>query len=213
MSKEMRRMVMVLLVLTVSFMFFIGCAKPPTQEMESAEKALTEAKAKEADLYVPDLFKKAEDALKKAKDFVAQKSYKEAKAAAEEAAQTAGQAVAAIEASKARMKQEAAGMVEEAEKSLAEIKTLTATAIKKKVQINREEWQGMIGKAEVDLISVKNTLQEQKIRPAYDQVKAILAQLKAKTGEMAALLGMPVPGAAATAPVTPAAPATPAAKK
>ena len=213
MSKEMRGMVMMLLVLSVSFMFFVGCAKPPTQEMESAEKELTEAKAKEADLYAADLFKKAEDALKKAKDYVAQKSYKEAKAAAEEAVQTAGQALAAIEGNKAKMKQEATQMIEEAEKSLAEIKALTAAAIKKKLPINREELQGMIGKAEVDLVGVKNTLQEQKIRPAYDQVKAILAQLKGKIGEIATQLGLPAPGAAAAPGAAPAVPAAPAAKK
>ncbi|MDI9569254.1 MAG: hypothetical protein QM278_00745 [Pseudomonadota bacterium] len=210
MSKEMRGLVMMLAVLSVSLMFFVGCAKPPTQEMAGAEKAIAEAKAKEADLYAADLFKKAEDALKKAKDYVAQKSYKEAKAAAEEAAQIAAQAQAAIEGNKAKMKQEAAQMMEEAEKALAEIKTLTATAIKKKVQLDREELQGMIGKAEVDLVGVKNALEEQKIRPAHDQVKAILAQIKGKIGEIATLLGLPVPGAAPATPAAPAAPAAPA---
>jgi len=71
----------------------------------------------------------------------------------------------------------------------------------------------MIGKAEVDLVGVKNTLQEQKIRPAYDQVKAILAQLKGKIGEIATQLGLPAPGAAAAPGAAPAVPAAPAAKK
>ena len=62
-----------------------GCAKPPTEEIAKAEKALEDAKAKEADIYLEDGFKKAEAALKKAKDLVTQKEYKDAKAAAEEA--------------------------------------------------------------------------------------------------------------------------------
>jgi len=59
-------------ILRVSILAFslviIGCAKPPTMEIEKAEKAVAEAKQKEADLYAQDIFSRSEEALKKAKD-------------------------------------------------------------------------------------------------------------------------------------------------
>ena len=69
-------------ILVFSVSIITGCAKPPTKEVESAEKAIAEAKLKEADLYVQDVFMKAEDSLKNANDLIAAKKYKEAKKAA-----------------------------------------------------------------------------------------------------------------------------------
>ncbi|MBM4128903.1 MAG: DUF4398 domain-containing protein, partial [Nitrospira sp.] len=82
--------------LTVFIMFIGGCAKPPTQEIENAEKAVAEAKQKEADLYAKDIFSKAEDALKKAKEYVAVKKYTEAKKEAANAVGFSQQAIAMV---------------------------------------------------------------------------------------------------------------------
>ena len=51
----------------ISLMLLVGCSKPPTEALQKAEQALEEAKQKGANLYVEDLFKKAEEGLKKAK--------------------------------------------------------------------------------------------------------------------------------------------------
>jgi hypothetical protein len=45
-----------------------GCAKAPTQEIANAEKAVSEAMQKEANIYAPEIFSKAQESLKMAKD-------------------------------------------------------------------------------------------------------------------------------------------------
>jgi tetratricopeptide (TPR) repeat protein len=175
-------------ILIFSFVLFIGCAKPPTKEVESAEKAIAEAEQKEADLYVQDVFHKAEDSLKKAKDLIAVKKYKEARKAAEDAASFAQQAIPMVELNKAKMKAEAEQIVQEVQGGMDEVKSLVAKAIKKKSPINREEIQGMIGKWEVDLVGVKEQLEAQKVRQAYDQLILIKGQITSQKESLTSAL-------------------------
>ncbi|MBP6940365.1 MAG: DUF4398 domain-containing protein [Syntrophorhabdaceae bacterium] len=169
-----------ILFLSLSVLFVAGCAKPPTQEIAKAEKALDEAKQKEAHLYVPDIYKKAEESLKSAKDLVVNKQYKEAKKAAEETVQFARQAIAMIEPGKAKMKKEAEQLLNDVEKSLGEFKQLAATAIKKKVFAARADIEGLIGKWEIDLINIKEKLQNQQVKQAYDDIDAVKGQVRSK---------------------------------
>jgi hypothetical protein len=157
-----------------------GCAKPPTEEIAKAEKALEDAKVKEADMYLEDGFKKAEAALKKAKDLVTQKVYKEAKAAAEAASSGAQLLSSQAEAAKAKMKTDAEQMLSDAQAQTNELKALVADAVNRKVPINREEAQTLIGKNEVDLINVKVRLETGKIRQAYDDLKVMKSQSAAQ---------------------------------
>ncbi len=165
-----------------------GCTKPPTEEIAKAEKALSDAKAKEADIYLEDGFKKAEAALKKAKDLLAQKEYKDAKAAAAEASSGAQLLSSQVDAAKAKMKTEAEQMLQEVKAQTNELKTLVADAVKRKVPINREEAQTLIGKNEVDLINVKVRLETGKIRQAYDDLKIMKSQTAAQKEKLMAAL-------------------------
>jgi hypothetical protein len=178
MRRKGRSIGFIVFIVLVLASFMIGCAKPPTQEVEKAEKAIADAKQKEAHLYVQIEFQKAEEALKQSKELIAVKKYKEAKAAAEESSNRALMAISLVETNKTAMKEEAEKMVQEIQQSLDEIKSLAAAAIKKKAAINKEEIQGVIGKYELDIVSVKDQLQEQKIRGAYDQLIALKDQLK-----------------------------------
>jgi hypothetical protein len=188
MRREFRSFIFIIFIALVSASLLTGCAKPPTQEVEKAEKAIADAKQKEADLYVQEGFRKAEEALRKAKELIAVKKYKEAKAAAEESANSALMAVSLVETNKTAMKEEAEKMVQEIQQSLDEIKSLAAAAIKKKASINKEEIQGAIGKYELDIVSVKDQLQEQKIRGAYDQLIALKEQTKGQKEGLTAVL-------------------------
>jgi len=141
--------------------------------MAKAEKAVEEAKQKEAQLYVPDIFKQAEDSLKHAKDLVENKSYKEAKKAAEDTIQISQQAIAMIEQNKAKMKAEAVQLMEGIQKDLEEFKIMAAKAIKKKVFASSEDVQKVIGKAEIDLVNVKEKLEGGLIKQAYDDLKTV----------------------------------------
>jgi hypothetical protein len=164
--------------LSLSIAILYGCAKPPTMEVENAEKAIAEAKQKEADLYVQDLFTKAEDALNNAKDLIGVKKYKEAKKAAEDAATLAQQAIPMVEPNKAKMQTEVEQMIPEVQGTMDELKSLVAKAIKKKAPINREEIQSSIGKWEIDMVNVKDQLQAGRIRQANDQLISIKEQMK-----------------------------------
>lgn len=188
MGKRLSSYISFLFVFLLSLTLMYGCAKPPTQEVENAEKAIAQAKQKEADLYVQDEFRKAEEALKQAKDLVAAKKYKEARTATEEAANSALRAIPLVEKNKAAMKEEAEKMVQDVQKSLDEIKSLAAAAIKKKAPVNKEEVQGAIGKYELEAVSVKNQLQEQKIRGAYDQLIALKEQIRGQKEKLTGAL-------------------------
>ncbi len=168
------------LIVALFFAFLNGCAKPPIKEVENAEKAIAEAKQKEADLYVQDIFMRAEDSLKKAKDLIADKKYGEARKAAEDAVNFAQQAIPMVEPNKEKMKAEAEKMLQDVQGSIDEVKTLTSTAIKKKAPIDRKEIQGMIGKWEVDMVNIKDQLQTGKIRQTYDQLKSMQEQIKSQ---------------------------------
>jgi F0F1-type ATP synthase membrane subunit b/b' len=186
MQKKIFYFGMLVCILILSILILSGCAKPPTQEVAQAEKAIAEAKQKEADLYVQDIFTKAEDSLKKAKDLINQKKYKDAKKAAEEATQFAQQAIPLIEQNKAKMKAEVEQMVQDVPKAMDELKMLIVKSIKKKAPEEQKEIQGMIGKLEIDMVNVKDMLQGQKIRQAYDGLKAIKEQVGAQKEKMAA---------------------------
>ncbi len=178
----------VLWVVALSFVFLSGCAKPPTQEIESADKAVAEAKQKGADLYAQDVFAKAEEALKKAKSLVDEKKYQEAKSSAEEALSLAQQSMAMIEPNKAQMKADGEQMLTDVQNSLGELKSSVAAAIKKKAPINREEIQGMIGKWEIDLVNIKDQMQAGNIRQAYDLLVSLQEQVKSQKEGMAAAM-------------------------
>jgi len=188
MVKKQYLYILLIAALSLSTVFLYGCAKPPTQEIENAEKATADAKQKEADLYVQDVFARAEDSLKRAKDLVAEKKYKEAKQAAEEAMNLAQQTIPMIEPNKEKMKAETEQMIPEVQGTLDEIKSLVAKAVKKKASINREEIQGSIGKWEVDMVTVKDQLQGGRIRQASDQLMSIRDQLKLQKETLTAVL-------------------------
>ncbi|OPY73313.1 MAG: hypothetical protein A4E63_00998 [Syntrophorhabdus sp. PtaU1.Bin050] len=190
-------------IMAFSLMLVTGCAKPPTEEIAAAEKAIEEAKAKEANVYAESAFKTAEESLKKAKDMVVAKTYKEAKQAALDTVTLAQQAVSGVEAGKAKMKEEAEKSALEVQKSLDDLKADVAAAIKKKLPVPKEEVQAAIGKWEVDFVAIKEKLQSGKIREASTELKAIMDAIKAKKDQIAQL----DPAALAAAAAQAAAPA------
>lgn len=171
-----------------SVMLFAGCAKPPTEELMKAEKSVREAKEKEADLYAEEVYMKAEESMKKANEFVALKKYSEAKAAAEEAEKLAQQALSEVEANKAKMKAETEELLKGVRSSIDELKPLVSKAIKKKAPINREELTGLVGKWELDLMDVQETVNAGQVRRGHDSLKQLSDQVKAQQESVSAVL-------------------------
>jgi hypothetical protein len=180
MGKRNRFTAFLIILCCMFFMLFMGCSKPPTQEVENAEKTIANAKKAEADLYVQDIFTKAENSLKQANDLITQKKYKEAKAAAEEAAKLALEAIPQIEPNKAKMKEEATQKVSEAQMLMKEVKDIASKAIKKKVGPNQDELKTAIGNTELEMVNINESMQAEKIRQAYDKIIVLLEQLKSQ---------------------------------
>ena len=183
-----------IVMILLSLVVFAGCSKPPTEELAKADKAMEDAKQKEAPAYVPDLFKKAEEMLKKAKDYVTEKKYKEAKQAAIDAEVAFQQAIAGIEAAKAKMKGEAEQAVQDVQKAIDELKaTVAAMAKKKPLAKAAEEAKEVVAKLEADFAAAKEKLQGGKIGEANEQLKAAKDQANGKKEELTNLSAAPAP--------------------
>jgi len=189
MKQAVWKMGLIVCVFALSLIF--ACAKPPTQEIANAEKAIADAKAKEADMYVQDLFTKAQDEMKKAGEMVAAKKYDEAKTAAMEAAKIAQQAASLVEQNKQKMKEELEKMLPDVQKTLDDTKSLAAAAIKKKAVASKDELQSTIGKLELDMTGIKEQLQAGKIRQAGDLAKSLSEQVNAQKQSLTDAMAQP----------------------
>lgn len=188
MGNRNRLFALFIMLCCVSLMLFAGCAKPPTQEVESAEKAIADAKKAEVDLYVQDIFAKAENSLKQAKELITQKKYKEAKAAAEEAAKLALEGLTQVAPNKLKMKEEAAQNISAAETLIKEVKDLASKAIKKKVGPKQDELKTFIGNIELEMVTINESIKNEQVRQAYDKITALLEQLKSQKETLTAAL-------------------------
>jgi hypothetical protein len=178
-----------LVVCICALSLILACAKPPTQELADAAKAIADAKAKEADLYVQDMFTKAQDEMKKATDLVTAKKYDEAKTAALEATKMVQQAASLVEQNKQKLKEELEAMLPNVQKTLDEAKSLAAAAIKKKAVTSKDEIQSAIGRLELDMTAVKEQLQAGKIRQAADLAKALIEQANTQKQSLTDAMG------------------------
>jgi hypothetical protein len=178
-----------LVVCLVALSMIFACAKPPTQEMADAAKAIADAKMKEADLYVEDIFSKAQDEMKKAGEMVTAKKFAEAKTAALEAVKMAKEAASLVDQNKQKMKESLDAMLPDVQKALDEVKSLAAIAIKKKAVASKDEIQSAIGKLELDMTAVKEQLQAGKIRQAYDLAKSLSEQANTQKQSLTDAMG------------------------
>ena len=180
MSKKFLWLIPPLVIVILILVLLIGREKPPTLEVENAEKAVAEAKQKEADIYVPDIFSKAEESLKKAKDLMREKKYKEAKKAAEDTINLAKQAISQVEPNKSKMKAEAEQMISDIRKEIDELKSLIAKPSKRMTKRERKELEELIQKWEKDLPNIEAMMEAKKIRQAYDQLMGLKKEVSSK---------------------------------
>ncbi len=181
MLKKICPFIFPLLALILMIIPLSGCGeKPPTQEISNAEKSISEATQKEANIYAPDIFSKAQESLKMAKDLLAQKKYKEAKKAAEDTVALSQQAISQVEPGKAKMKAEIEQMLSDVQKGINEIKGLLAKSPKQLGPRERKETEELIKKWEKDMGNIKTMMQEQKMGQARDQLTALNTEVNSK---------------------------------
>jgi hypothetical protein len=80
-------------------------------------------------------------------------------------------------------------MLPNVQKAIGEVKTIAATAIKKKAVASKDELQGAIGKLELDMAAVKEQLQAGKIREASDLAKSLTEQANAQKQSLTDAMG------------------------
>jgi len=165
--------VVVLLILNLIWVIFIRKRGPSPEEVKTAEMALSEAKQKEADLYAPDEYQRAEDSLAKATHLLAAKEYGKAKKALEEATGQARKATKAVEENKAKMKADDERMLSDFNRQVDELKIRAAkpgTDTPRKVP---REAQELVGTWEIMKMRIPDLIQRGRIREAHDELKTI----------------------------------------
>jgi FtsZ-interacting cell division protein ZipA len=166
--------VAVLVILFLIWILFLRKRMgPPAEEMKNAEMALAEAKEKEADLYAPEEYRKAEDSLAMATHLLAAKEYPKAKKAFEEASGQARQASKAVEENKAKMKAEAERMLSDFNRQIDELKIRAAKPETDTPTKVPREVQELVGKWEIMKMRIPDLIQRGRIREAHDELKTI----------------------------------------
>jgi hypothetical protein len=115
---------------------FVGCASAPTQELESARATLTAADQAEADVYVSDLYRAAQDSLTAAQaeieaqngKFALSRDYDHAQSLLQFVNQTATSATEQVAERKEMMRGEAETLIAQAQEALARAQELLAKA-------------------------------------------------------------------------------------
>ncbi len=110
-----------------------GCGEPPSKEMHQAQGAIDAARAAGADVYAPEEFKAATDALKHADDAVAQRDYRLALNYALDSRERAQNAAHEAAAARAQARSTAERMLAEVTAALAAAGTRLDEAREKRV--------------------------------------------------------------------------------
>jgi len=156
----MRMGIMMCIILFV-LVSFVGCAKPPTEEMSQARLAFDQATTAGAQNYARDQYMSAEEALNKATALMESKKYKEAREKAMEATSLARKAHSDAVEGKNAMNMSALAMYNQAVNAM-----------------NAANAAGAYTYAEVTMLEAQRTLQEAKA--LYDNEDYIAAKEKAE---------------------------------
>lgn len=106
----------------VVLMFVIGCAKPPTEQIDAAKAAVESARKAEADKYAPTEFRALQRSLQAALDEVDLKNYTEALPMLEEVVTEAKRVEALAKANKEKKQAEAQAKLEDLRTAIARTK-------------------------------------------------------------------------------------------
>jgi hypothetical protein len=166
--------VVVLVILLLIWILFLRKKMgPPTEEIKTAEMALSEAKQQEADLYAPVEYKKAEDFLATATHLLAAKEYPKARKALEDATGQARLASTSVEGNKAKMKAEAERMLSEFNRQVDELKLRSAKPEMDIPATVSSEVQELVGRWEIMKMRIPDLIQRGSIKAAYGELKTI----------------------------------------
>lgn len=178
-----------------ALLVFIGCAKPPEQEIQKANTSIDAARAAEAEEYVPESFQVAMDTLNAANaakqeadgKFALFRSYSKAKALYVSADVLAAKAVEDAAAEKERVKQEVAGLLTQAKAVLDSATAALAKAPKGKgSKADIELIKNDLAAAQASFDDANNDFNAGKYKVAKAKVEAAMQKSQAVIDEIAA---------------------------
>ncbi|MFT5365325.1 MAG: hypothetical protein ACI8V2_000262 [Candidatus Latescibacterota bacterium] len=147
-----------------------GCAKPPTQELDAAKSALEAAKAAEAEIYAPDTYRSATNAMNDANAKVEQKDYEGAKTSAVQAKEFADRAKSEADTNKRQTRDEAQAIINRVASGLSDAQTSLATAPRGKgADEDLDQLNADLGQAEANLSTARSSLNGGKYKDALAQ--------------------------------------------
>jgi hypothetical protein len=178
-----------------ALLVFIGCAKPPEQEIQKANTSIEAARAAEAEEYVPESFQVAMDTLNAANaakqeadgKFALFRSYSKAKALYISADALAAKASQDAAAEKERVKQEVAGLLTQAKAVLDSANAALAKAPKGKgSKADIELIKNDLAAAQASFDDANNDFNAGKYKVAKAKVEAAMQKSQAVIDEIAA---------------------------
>lgn len=178
-----------------ALLVFIGCAKPPEQEIQKANSSIEAARAAEAEEYVPESFQVAMDTLNAANaakqeadgKFALFRSYSKAKALYVSADALAAKAAQDAAAEKERVKQEVAGLMTQAKAVLDSATAALAKAPKGKgSKADIELIKNDLAAAQASFDDANNDFNAGKYKVAKTKVEAAMQKAQAVIDEIAA---------------------------
>jgi hypothetical protein len=178
-----------------ALLVFIGCAKPPQQDIQNASTAMDAAKAAEAEEYVPDSYQVAMDTLNAANaakqeadgKFALFRSYSKAKALYMSAAALANKAAEDAAAEKERVKEEVTGLLTQATAVLDTANQALAKAPKGKgSKADIELIKNDLAAAQASFDDANNDFNAGKYKTAQAKVEAAMQKAHAVIDEIAA---------------------------
>ncbi len=178
-----------------ALLVFIGCAKPPEQEIQKANSSIEAARAAEAEEYVPESFQVAMDTLNAANaakqeadgKFALFRSYSKAKALYVSADALAAKASQDAAAEKERVKQEVTGLLTQAKAVLDSATAALAKAPKGKgSKADIELIKNDLAAAQASFDDANNDFNAGKYKVAKAKVEAAMQKAQAVIDEIAA---------------------------
>lgn len=184
-----------LLAVLILYSVLSACAKPPTEEMIRAEKTIEDARQKQADIYAPEMFGKAEGSFQEAKELVSARKYEQARQKAIDTVKLAEQAgtVAVVNKEKERqrvmaLQEEAAGLRQDIRNAIDEMRSLEKSAFRRRSLKKYEELQERISAWEAVIANSSDDPQEDRMRQITNELKQLLEEIGAAKQEVQSAL-------------------------
>ena len=159
-----------------------GCAKPPTLELDAANSAITAAKQAEADVYAPDTYRSATNAMNDANTKVEQKDYEGAKASAIQAKEFADRSKSEAETSKRQIRDEAQAIINRVGPGISDTRGSLGTAPRGKgADEDLDQLNADLSQSEANLSDARSSLNGGKFKDALSQARnaeTVLSQVQ-----------------------------------